>query len=195
MHVLRPHFRRLEAHQHAADYLRGLLAEVERKNGWQLVEQAGYSHPRGIQRVLDRSVWDPEAVRDDLCQYAVAALGHPDGILVVDETRVPKQGKHSAGVARQYCGTLGKVANCQVGVFLGYASPKGHGLLDRALCRTHCLQPVLCLRSWLNRAPRQGFKRKTQTIMKSSCGNLGSFASERGRHNVGGAKSTYEPSI
>lgn len=131
--LLRPHFRRAAAHRHAVDYLRGLLADVERKNGWQLAEYAGYAHPRGIQRVLDRYAWDADAVRDDLRRWVVAELGHPEGILVVDETSFPKQGKHSVGVARQYCGTLGKVANCQVGVFLGYASPKGHALIDRAL--------------------------------------------------------------
>jgi SRSO17 transposase len=130
---LRRHFRRPEARAHAADYLRGLLADVERKNGWQLAEQAGYAHPRGIQRVLDRYAWDAEAVRDDLRAYVVAELGDPEAVLVVDETGFPKQGTHSAGVARQYCGTLGKRANCQVGVFLGYAGPRGHAGLDRAL--------------------------------------------------------------
>ena len=127
------HFRRPEAAEHAADYLRGLLAEVERKNGWQLAERAGYEHPRGIQRVLDRYAWDADAVRDDLRAYVLPALADPRAILVVDETGFPKQGTHSAGVARQYCGTLGKRANCQVGVFLGYASPAGHVGLDRAL--------------------------------------------------------------
>jgi SRSO17 transposase len=131
--LLGPHFRRAEARDHAADYLRGLIADVERKNGWQLAEQAGYDHPRGIQRVLDRYIWEPDAVRDDLRLYVVAELGDPWGILVIDETGFPKQGRHSAGVARQYCGTLGKIANCQVGVFLGYASPKGHVALDREL--------------------------------------------------------------
>jgi SRSO17 transposase len=131
--MLRPHFPRPEAHRHAADYLRGLIAEVERKNGWQLAEHAGYSHPRGIQRVLARYVWDADTVRDDLHQYVVAELGDARGILVVDETGFAKQGKHSAGVARQYSGTLGKIANCQVGVFLGYASPAGHVGLDREL--------------------------------------------------------------
>jgi len=131
--MLRPHFARPEAHSHAADYLRGLLADVERKNGWQLAEQAGYEHPRGIQRVLDRYAWDADAVRDDLRQYVVAELGDPTGVLVVDETGFPKQGKHSAGVARQYSGTLGKIGNCPVGVFLGYASAKGHVALDREL--------------------------------------------------------------
>ncbi len=131
--LLAPHFRRAAAQQHAADYLRGLLAEVERKNGWQLAEQVGYAHPRGIQRVLDRYVWDADAVRDDLRRYVIAEFGDPAGVLVVDETGFPKQGWHSAGVARQYSGTLGKIANCQVGVFLGYASPAGHVCFDREL--------------------------------------------------------------
>jgi SRSO17 transposase len=131
--VLRWHFRRLEAHQHATDYLRGLVAEVERKNGWQLAEHAGYTHPRGMQRVLARYGWDADAVRDDLCRWVIAELGDPTGVLVVDETGFPKQGTHSVGVARQYCSTLGKLANCQIGVFLGYASPKGHVGIDRAL--------------------------------------------------------------
>jgi SRSO17 transposase len=130
---LRRRFRRTQAAEHAVDYLRGLVAEVERKNGWQLAEEAGYAHPRGIQRVLDRYAWDAEAVRDDLRAYVIAELGDPAGVLVVDETGFPKQGAHSAGVARQYCSTLGKRANCQIGVFLGYASPKGHVGLDRAL--------------------------------------------------------------
>jgi SRSO17 transposase len=126
-------FRRAEARAHAADYLRGLLAEVERKNGWQLAEWVSYAHSRGIQRVLDRYAWNADAVRDDLRAYVVAELGDRAGVLVVNETGFPKQGIHSAGVARQYCGTLGKRTNCQVGVFLGYASPKGHAELDRAL--------------------------------------------------------------
>src|SRR5688572_5425624 len=125
--------RRPEAQRHAADYLRGLIADVERKNGWQLAEYAGYAHPRGIQRVLDRYAWDADAVRDDLRRSVVAELGDPRGVLVIDETGFPKQGAHSVGVARQYCGTLGKIANCQVGVFLGYATPRGHVGLDGAL--------------------------------------------------------------
>lgn len=131
--LLRPRFGRPEAYSHAVDYLRGLIADVERKNGWQLAEQAGYAHPRGMQRVLARYQWDAGAVRDDVRRWVIAELGDPTGVLVVDETSFPKQGTHSVGVARQYCGTLGKIANCQVGVFLGYAGPKGHAGLDRAL--------------------------------------------------------------
>lgn len=130
---LRRRVRRPEAAAHAADYLRGLVADVERKNGWQLAERVGYAHPRGIQRVLDRYAWDATAVRDDLCAYVTEHLGDRTGVLVVDETGFPKQGRHSTGVARQYSGTLGKIGNCQVGVFLGYASPQGHVGLDRAL--------------------------------------------------------------
>ena len=125
--------RRREAALHAADYLRGLLADIERKNGWQLAEYLGYSHPRAIQRTLDRYAWDADAVRDDLRGWVIAELADAEGVLVIDETGFPKQGSHSVGVARQYCGTLGKIANCQIGVFLGYASPKGHVGLDRAL--------------------------------------------------------------
>lgn len=131
--LLRQRMRRPEAHRHAVDYLHGLIAEVERKNGWQLAEHAGYAHPRGMQRVLARYAWDADAVRDDLRAYVVAELGDPRAVLVIDETGFPKQGTHSVGVARQYCGTLGKIANCQVGVFLGYASSRGYAGIDRAL--------------------------------------------------------------
>ncbi len=130
---VRRHVRRVEAADHVADYLRGLLADVERKNGWQLAEQAGYAHPRGIQRVLDRYAWDANTVRDELREHVVATLGNAAGILVVDETGFPKQGTKSVGVARQYCGTLGKIGNCQIGVFLGYARAHGHAAIDRAL--------------------------------------------------------------
>src|SRR5262249_12838964 len=130
---LRPHFERDAAARHAADYLRGLVADVERKNGWQLAEQAGYRHPRGIQRVLDRYAWDADTARDDLRGDVVAELGDPAGGLVVDEPGFLKQGTKSVGVARQYSGTAGKVENCQVGVFLGYASPKGRAGIDREL--------------------------------------------------------------
>ncbi len=133
LELLRRQVRRPEAARHVADYLRGLLAEVDRKNGWQLAEHAGYAHPRGMQRVLDRYTWDADAVRDELRVYVAAELGDPAGILVIDETGFPKQGTHSVGVARQYCGTLGKIGNCQIGVFLSYAGPRGHAAIDRAL--------------------------------------------------------------
>jgi SRSO17 transposase len=130
---LRPHFRRGAGHRHAGEYVRGLLGPVERKNGWQLAEQVGHRHPRTIQRVLDRSAWDADAVRDDLCEQVIAELGDEDGVLVIDETGFVKKGTKSCGVARQYSGTAGRIENCQVGVFLGYASAKGRAGIDRAL--------------------------------------------------------------
>jgi len=130
---LRPHFRRGAAHRHAGEYVRGLLGPVERKNGWQLAEHAGHRQPRTIQRVLDRSAWDADAVREDLREQVIAALGDDDGVLVIDETGFLKKGTKSCGVARQYSGTAGRVENCQVGVFLGYASAKGRAGIDRAL--------------------------------------------------------------
>ena len=130
---LRPRFRRSRAHAHAAAYARGLVADVERKNGWQLAEWAGDAHPRSIERVLDRSVWDAEAVLADVRALVVERLGDPAGVLAVDETGFLKKGTRSCGVARQYSGTAGRVENCQVGVFLGYASPKGRAGIDRAL--------------------------------------------------------------
>ena len=129
----RPHFRRSTAHRHACAYLRGLLSGAARKNGWQLAAETGYHQPRAIQRVLDRSVWDADAVRDDLRAYVVAELGDPAGVLVVDETGFLKQGRKSVGVKRQYSGTAGRIENCQIGVFVGYASPHGRAGLDRAL--------------------------------------------------------------
>jgi SRSO17 transposase len=130
---LRPHFRRGAAHRHAGEYVRGLLGPIERKNGWQLAEHVGHRHPRTIQRVLDRSAWDADAVRDDLREQVIAELGDDDGVLVIDETGFVKKGAKSCGVARQYSGTAGRVENCQIGVFLGYASPKGRAGIDRAL--------------------------------------------------------------
>lgn len=130
---LREHFQRAAAHRHAVAYIRGLLGEVERKNGWQLAEYGGYAHPRTIQRVLDRSVWDADAVRDDLREQVIEELGDPDGVLVVDETGFLKKGRKSCGVARQYSGTAGRIENSQIGVFLGYASVKGRTGIDRAL--------------------------------------------------------------
>jgi SRSO17 transposase len=124
---------RVEPRQRALAYLQGLLSEVPRKNGWQLAEQAGEGTPDGMQRLLSTAVWSAEAVRDDLQAYVVEHLGEPDGVLVVDETGFLKQGQHSAGVKRQYSGTAGRIANCQVGVFVAYGSRHGQTLLDRAL--------------------------------------------------------------
>jgi SRSO17 transposase len=128
-----PRFVRPEVRARAGRYLAGLLSRAERKNGWQLAEEIGEATPDGVQRLLNAARWDADAVRDDLRAYVVAHLGDPAGVLVLDETGFLKKGAKSAGVARQYSGTAGRVENCQVGVFLAYASPRGRAFLDRAL--------------------------------------------------------------
>jgi SRSO17 transposase len=126
-------FGRAELRRRAAAYLRGLLAPVERKNGWQLAEAAGDATPDGVQDFLSRAQWDADAVRDDLQVHVTEHLGDAGAVLMLDETGFVKKGTKSAGVQRQYTGTAGRIENSQVGVFLGYASQHGHGLLDRAL--------------------------------------------------------------
>jgi len=130
---LEPRFGRVEPRRRAAAYLRGLLAPVERKNGWQLAEAAGDRTPDGVQEFLGRVRWDADAVRDDLRAYVAEHLGDAGAVLVLDETGFVKKGARSAGVQRQYSGTAGRIENCQIGVFLGYASRYGRALIDRAL--------------------------------------------------------------
>src|SRR3954463_6714223 len=124
---------RAEPRRRALAYVRGLLSPVERKNGWQLAELAGEPTPDGMQHLLARAGWDADAVRDDLRAYIVEHLGDPAAVLVIDETGFLKKGTKSVGVQRQYSGTAGRIENCQIGVFLAYASGKGHTLLDREL--------------------------------------------------------------
>jgi len=126
-------FRRVEVRERARRYLVGLLDRVERKNGWQLAEAIGESGPHGVQRLLNAAIWDADGVRDDLRDYVLEHLGDEDGVLIVDETGFLKKGTQSCGVARQYTGTAGDTVNCQVGVFLAYASQKGAAFIDRAL--------------------------------------------------------------
>jgi SRSO17 transposase len=128
-----PRFSRVEPRQRAMAYLKGLLAPVERKNGWQLAEAAGDSTPDGMQDFLARMRWNAEGVGDDPRAYVVEHLGDASAVLVLDETGFLKKGTKSVGVQRQYAGTAGRIENCQVGVFLGYASGHGHALIDRAL--------------------------------------------------------------
>jgi SRSO17 transposase len=126
-------FARSEPRRRAVGYVRGLLSDAERKNGWQLAERLGDRTPDGVQHLLARADWDADAVRDDLLAYVAERLGDPGGVLIVDESGFLKKGVKSAGVARQYSGAAGRIENCQVGVFLGYATAKGRALLDRAL--------------------------------------------------------------
>src|SRR5437763_6495952 len=126
-------FARAEPRRRALAYVRGLLSHVERKNGWQLAELAGEPTPDGMQHLLARADWDADAVRDDLRAYVVEHLGDPAAVLVIDETGFLKKGPKSVGVQRQYSGTAGRIENCQIGVFLAYASGKGRTFLDREL--------------------------------------------------------------
>lgn len=126
-------FVRSEVRARTGDYLRGLLSGVERKNGWQLAEFVGEESPRNVQHFLGRSSWDVDAVGEDLRRYVAEHLGADDGVLIVDETGFLKKGTKSAGVARQYSGTAGRIENCQIGVFVAYRSRHGHALVDRAL--------------------------------------------------------------
>ena len=126
-------FPRSETRDRVRAYLIGLLGPVQRKNAWQVAEQIGDSDPYGVQYLMGRADWDPDAVRDDLREYVVDALGDPDAVLILDETGFLKKGTKSAGVARQYTGTAGRIENAQVGVFLAYASRQGTAFLDRVL--------------------------------------------------------------
>lgn len=126
-------FARSEARMRAMAYLAGLLSPAERKNSWQLAEITGDQTPYGFQHLLGRADWDPDVLRDQLRAYVADYLADPDAVGVIDETGFLKKGTHSAGVARQYSGTAGRIENCQIGVFLAYASERGHTLLDREL--------------------------------------------------------------
>src|SRR5436190_1150525 len=130
---LAPRFARPEPHHHALLYVQALLSEIPRKNCWQMAEQVRQARPYGMQRLLSSAVWDEDGVRDDIRTFVLEHLGREDAIAVLDESGFPKRGKKSAGVKKQYCGVTGRVENCQVGVFLTYATTQGHTLIDRDL--------------------------------------------------------------
>jgi SRSO17 transposase len=127
-------FPRVESRRQMRAYVRGLLSEAERKNGWTLAEVAGEAGPERMQRLLNFYAWDTDGVRDDVRAAVVEVLGDSEhGVLIVDETGFVKKGTKSAGVARQYSGTAGRIENSQIGVFLAYASSRGRALVDREL--------------------------------------------------------------
>ncbi|MEO6890565.1 MAG: IS701 family transposase, partial [Ktedonobacteraceae bacterium] len=141
---LRSHFARPQAHQHALRYLQAILSDIPRKNGWQIAEHAREARPYGMQRLLASAVWDQDAVRNEVRALVAESLhaslpppeeadDAPFPVLVLDESGLPKRGRHSAGVGPQYCGRTGRVENCQVGVFLSYVTALGHALIDREL--------------------------------------------------------------
>jgi len=129
----RAYFKRSEPRKGVADYMRGLLSDTKRKNSWQLSETMGAKDPQGFQRLLYEAKWEHEPVLKHLQRLVAAKIGQPTGIGVIDETGYPKKGEKSAGVKRQYCGRLGKIENCQVGVGLGYITPQGRAFIDQRL--------------------------------------------------------------
>jgi len=135
-----PLFARQEQRDWAEVYLRGLLvADVPRKNveavAVRLLGAADGAdrRVRALQHFVGEGAWDDDAILAEHQRFVEETLGDADGVLIIDGSDVPKQGTHSAGVARQWCGATGKKDNCQAGVFLGYASRKGATLLDRRL--------------------------------------------------------------
>jgi SRSO17 transposase len=126
-------FGRVDLRWRAGAFVRGLLADLPRKNCWTIAEHAGDPNPDGMQHLLARAVWDQDRVRDDIRDYVVEHLGDPEATLVVDETGDLKKGTHTVGVQRQYTGTAGRVENAQVAVYLVYATDAGHAVVDREL--------------------------------------------------------------
>ena len=126
-------FGRKQWREHSRNYLQALLVQAqERRNAENLSESVGVS-ARAMQRFLTEARWSDDAVIGRLQEYLAPRLGHPEAVWVFDGSDFPKQGRKSAGVARQYCGRLGKVANCQAGMFLAYVSPLGRALVDKRL--------------------------------------------------------------
>ena len=128
-----PAFRRKQWRERSRNYLQALLVQAgERRNAENLSESVGVS-ARVLQRFLTEARWDDDTVMGRLQEYLAPRLAHPEAVWVFDGSDFPKQGRKSAGVARQYCGRLGKVANCQAGMFLAYVSPLGRALVDKRL--------------------------------------------------------------
>ena len=159
-------FGRREIQEHALEYLIGLLRPLERKNGWQLAEASEHATPYNMQYFLARARWDADTVRDDLTDYVAEELGEPDGVLVVDETGFIKKGLHSVGVQRQYSGTAGRVENCQVGVFMAYASRRGRALMDRELYLPKVWADDMVRRAAAHVPKATGFATKPQLAQK-----------------------------
>jgi SRSO17 transposase len=139
-------FYRTDSRVHARHYVRGLIAPLERKNGWTIAEYSGDPEPKALQRLLNLSPWNADEARDLVRTYAMEHFADPRGVLIADPTGFAKKGSKSAGVQRQYSGTLGRIDNCQIGVFLAYANAVGDRvLIDRELYlpeESWCADPV-----------------------------------------------------
>ena len=156
-----PRFTRHEPLRHAAALMAGMVSGLDRKNCWTIAEHRGDATPDGLQHLLARAKWDADAVRDDLRDYVVEAFGDTDAVLIIDETGDVKKGTATVGVQRQYTGTAGRIENSQVAVYLTYAAPRGHALIDRALYLPRCWaeNPDRCEEAGIP-AARRGFATK-----------------------------------
>jgi hypothetical protein len=152
---IRTLFIRPEAHQQALAYLKGLMSGASRKNGWQVAEEVGESTPYAMQHLLDRAKWDCDGMRDELRTCVSQVLADFKAVLVIDETGFLKKGDKSAGVQRQYSGTAGRIENCQIGVFLSYASEPSW---------THLAGPRI--------VSAQGLDRRPEALPGSPCARL-----------------------
>ena len=162
-----PAFGRKQWREHSGNYLQALLVQgQERRNAENLSESVGIS-ARAMQRFLTEARWDDDAVVGRLQEYLAPRLGHPEGVWVLDGSDFPKQGRKSVGVARQYCGRLGKVANCQAGMFLAYVSPLGRALVDKRLYlpESWTSDEARCGAAGLP-AERRGYRSKTELALE-----------------------------
>lgn len=128
-----PFFARTEQRHWALQYLHGLLLDLPRKSIEPMALALPEGNVRAMQQFIGEGAWDDAAILAAHQRLVAETLGEPDGVLIVDGSEFPKKGEASVGVARQYCGALGKVANCQAGVFVAYAASRGYTLLDRRL--------------------------------------------------------------
>lgn len=160
--VMSPWLPRVDTRAAAGQYMRGLASMVERKNSWQLAEHAGHVGPDRFQRLLASSAWDEHGLREDVACWVTSQLADEQAVLVADETGFLKKGQKSAGVQRQYSGTAGRIENCQIGVFLAYATPAGRALVDRELYlpESWTEQPDRCAAAGI--PPEMGFATKPQ---------------------------------
>jgi len=163
---IRPLFYRTESRKHAEQYFRGLLSPIERKNGWTIAEHVGELEPKALQRFLNLSPWEADALLDLNREYAMEYLADPGGILVADPTGFAKKGTKSVGVQRQYSGTLGRIDNCQIATFLAYVTPKrDRVLLDRRLYlpeRSWMADPARCAEAGV--PPNMPFKTRPAQV-------------------------------
>ena len=160
-------FGRKQWREHSRNYLRALLVQAqERRNAENLSESVGIS-ARAMQRFLTEARWSDDTVIGRLQEYLAPRLGHPEAVWVFDGSDFPKQGRKSAGVARQYCGRLGKVANCQAGMFLAYVSPLGRALVDKGLYlpKSWTSDPGRCAGAGVPEA-RRGYRSKTELALE-----------------------------